>query len=117
MTSHVIHARIQKRAGGMGHCSHVTYRPVRNQTRKEAFTGVMGVIKRRKRRVLWAYVAVGFHGSFQMSIIGIPSLQLLPYQHTLCIIIYFSSKKINIKRFTDPLSLVLSNIICELMGS
>lgn len=48
----------------MGHCSHGTYRPVGNQTRKEAFTGVMGVIERRKWRVLWTRVAVGISWEF-----------------------------------------------------
>lgn len=80
----------------------------------------MGVIKRTKWRVLWAHVAVGisFHlgWSFQTFIIEIPPLQFLPYQHTICTIIYFSLKKINIRKLTDPLSLVLSNTICEIMG-
>jgi hypothetical protein len=44
----------------MGHCSHVTCRPVRNQSGKWALAGVVGMIKGRGGEA-WAHTAMGVH--------------------------------------------------------
>lgn len=48
-------------------------------------------------------------------IIEVPFLQFLPYPLAIYTIVYFSFKEINIKK-SYLLSVVLSNIICEIMG-